>query len=725
MRIFFESPPSLSFFRGLVTLLSPSPHPTTEERAASAAECLETPFSIASLGSCGEALLLPAHHPSTTSAVPPVDRPFPDTAQYLSETYLNFAATGAGHLPFVQQKTPLPMPACVFEIEPAAAVTRLAFRALPTLFDQAAQMFPAAARASLAAADFDAAHTAGLPIFPWSDEGDAGDQQEHVADSSRQPSMQPRSDRELLRRWLAGELQSVYDVVVDTSVGDAHTSGSLQRAPSRAADFVRGSVNNVPFRPGGLDMDQPPPPSPLDGSGGKSQQPLQQQSQQQQRQRRGASALDELMGDYDAADDATSVSAPLPDADELFDFLKPPSQRRRAPLSVLPGLARGLRLTPEDDIPEPEAEVRRGNDDDRKSESNPADAFFAQQQLQQRRAVEPALASASGEVYQVGLNPEGLIDQFAFLPAAQLDQAWRAVDARQRELESASAERAKAKANQSANASANQGAKSDAASKPASLGPQQPQPQPSFAINFDDVFALSLELDPTSVADSEATPGGGDDVGNGNGDDDEKAEASAAHSPVAAASSPRAGAEALASSSFDEAASEAAASGGVSSEMIDDLLSGGGDAASLMQLRKAQAAASSSAKSGSLSSSSSSSSSGAKSTHQWAVADHSDVSQFASLVPQPAISFPFELDTFQKQAVLHLERSECVFVAAHTSAGKTVVAEYVRSGRCSGTTEKFHHFVDARNSHLTCIYCRHMIQLTYMCPSLFIFNCNF
>ena len=28
------------------------------------------------------------------------------------------------------------------------------------------------------------------------------------------------------------------------------------------------------------------------------------------------------------------------------------------------------------------------------------------------------------------------------------------------------------------------------------------------------------------------------------------------------------------------------------------------------------------------------------------------------------------------QAILHLERQECVFVAAHTSAGKTVVAEY-------------------------------------------------
>ena len=33
------------------------------------------------------------------------------------------------------------------------------------------------------------------------------------------------------------------------------------------------------------------------------------------------------------------------------------------------------------------------------------------------------------------------------------------------------------------------------------------------------------------------------------------------------------------------------------------------------------------------------------------------------------MQYPFELDKFQKQAVLRLERSESVFVAAHTSAG--------------------------------------------------------
>jgi ATP-dependent RNA helicase DOB1 len=42
----------------------------------------------------------------------------------------------------------------------------------------------------------------------------------------------------------------------------------------------------------------------------------------------------------------------------------------------------------------------------------------------------------------------------------------------------------------------------------------------------------------------------------------------------------------------------------------------------------------------------------------------------------PAKKYPFELDTFQEQSVLCLERQESVLVSAHTSAGKTVVAEY-------------------------------------------------
>jgi antiviral helicase SKI2 len=53
-----------------------------------------------------------------------------------------------------------------------------------------------------------------------------------------------------------------------------------------------------------------------------------------------------------------------------------------------------------------------------------------------------------------------------------------------------------------------------------------------------------------------------------------------------------------------------------------------------------------------------------------------DFPEFHDLVPEMAKEFPFELDIFQKRAVYHLEKSDSVFVAAHTSAGKTVVAEY-------------------------------------------------
>ncbi|KAJ3797700.1 antiviral helicase [Lentinula aff. detonsa] len=49
---------------------------------------------------------------------------------------------------------------------------------------------------------------------------------------------------------------------------------------------------------------------------------------------------------------------------------------------------------------------------------------------------------------------------------------------------------------------------------------------------------------------------------------------------------------------------------------------------------------------------------------------------FHELVPNMAHKYPFELDVFQKHAVYHLEMGDSVFVAAHTSAGKTVVAEY-------------------------------------------------
>lgn len=55
--------------------------------------------------------------------------------------------------------------------------------------------------------------------------------------------------------------------------------------------------------------------------------------------------------------------------------------------------------------------------------------------------------------------------------------------------------------------------------------------------------------------------------------------------------------------------------------------------------------------------------------------DVTDVSAFGTLVTYPAIGYLFTLETFQKRAV-YLERDEIVFVAAHTSAGKTAVAEH-------------------------------------------------
>ena len=65
-------------------------------------------------------------------------------------------------------------------------------------------------------------------------------------------------------------------------------------------------------------------------------------------------------------------------------------------------------------------------------------------------------------------------------------------------------------------------------------------------------------------------------------------------------------------------------------------------------------------------------------TREWAhmIDVNQDFPEFNDLVPEMAMKYPFELDVFQKRAVYHLENSDSVFVAAHTSAGKTVVAEY-------------------------------------------------
>ena len=64
--------------------------------------------------------------------------------------------------------------------------------------------------------------------------------------------------------------------------------------------------------------------------------------------------------------------------------------------------------------------------------------------------------------------------------------------------------------------------------------------------------------------------------------------------------------------------------------------------------------------------------------HEVAIPEGYDYVPLNQHVPSgpPAREYPFTLDPFQRLAVTCLERFESVLVSAHTSAGKTVVAEY-------------------------------------------------
>lgn len=64
--------------------------------------------------------------------------------------------------------------------------------------------------------------------------------------------------------------------------------------------------------------------------------------------------------------------------------------------------------------------------------------------------------------------------------------------------------------------------------------------------------------------------------------------------------------------------------------------------------------------------------------HQVAVPPNYPYVPISKHVPpaDPARVYPFTLDPFQRVAVSSIERNESVLVSAHTSAGKTVVAEY-------------------------------------------------
>ncbi|CAI5449152.1 unnamed protein product [Caenorhabditis angaria] len=63
-------------------------------------------------------------------------------------------------------------------------------------------------------------------------------------------------------------------------------------------------------------------------------------------------------------------------------------------------------------------------------------------------------------------------------------------------------------------------------------------------------------------------------------------------------------------------------------------------------------------------------------THKVALPPGIEFAPLRQSAREPAKYYPFQLDAFQKQAILCIENNQSVLVSAHTSAGKTVVATY-------------------------------------------------
>ncbi|VEL15736.1 unnamed protein product [Protopolystoma xenopodis] len=63
-------------------------------------------------------------------------------------------------------------------------------------------------------------------------------------------------------------------------------------------------------------------------------------------------------------------------------------------------------------------------------------------------------------------------------------------------------------------------------------------------------------------------------------------------------------------------------------------------------------------------------------THEVAVPPFLEYTELTPSSRPPAKVFEFKLDTFQQQAILCIDNNQSVMVSAHTSAGKTLVAEY-------------------------------------------------
>lgn len=61
--------------------------------------------------------------------------------------------------------------------------------------------------------------------------------------------------------------------------------------------------------------------------------------------------------------------------------------------------------------------------------------------------------------------------------------------------------------------------------------------------------------------------------------------------------------------------------------------------------------------------------------HEVAIPHGMEYQPLEARVGVAAKEYPFVLDPFQKEAILCLDNYQSVLVSAHTSAGKTVVAE--------------------------------------------------
>lgn len=61
--------------------------------------------------------------------------------------------------------------------------------------------------------------------------------------------------------------------------------------------------------------------------------------------------------------------------------------------------------------------------------------------------------------------------------------------------------------------------------------------------------------------------------------------------------------------------------------------------------------------------------------HEVAVPPNMEYVPLKQISSKPAMEYKFILDPFQKEAILCIDNNQSVLVSAHTSAGKTVVAE--------------------------------------------------